>query len=786
MADYFSRALGQADPAAPADPVAPPAAQPATDYFGRAMGSVTPAATGGPADPNATPDAPTWVGRRVQDLVGKHDPRYRDVPAFDLHESGIKGGFSPEAGALALGEVTGADDAAMADIIGKQLGDRFIGLEKDANGYPLVRYRDPQGKEALRYVNKPGLDMGDVQRNVVGAVPYLVTGGGAGAVAKALPTVGKMIVQGATAAATNIAAQFGRQAAGSEQGLDPAETAYTAAGGAAGEFAAKGLGAIYRRFVVEPSLFDRSTGQLTAKGAEIASKAGVDTTQIEARLAQEFAQTYAKSGNAAEASLAVSKAADGVPASRGQYTKRPDLLHSEEAMRRGIYGDDARQVMEKFDSTQQQALIDRAAGSPGSRVAGTPSIVDQIAPNVNSMGRSTALVPGAAGPEGAIQARTAAALNAAKQAENAAWTAARAKGTLEPTKDALDLMPSVFENSKVASVIDAPFDAMTASRTPTALRMVRELEDYQAGNAPKAAASPLLKPDVATDVDAVRKRLFKMSQSATDPADRRAASEVYKAYDDWMQQAAGKALLMGDVDAVAAYRTARDATVQLKQIFEPRDGGKLTPEAKIIQKLVKSGDNPETIAAKLFGGQRQETADATVPALQQLKKAYDTYLPPDGAKEAWDNLKLAYWGRLVRSKNGSGTRDIGSPQEMLTNINYALSNQPSLIRTLFTPSEQRIISQFRSTLQQVTYRPPNPSGTSYGVAGFAKEAISAIVRGLGLNVPAQIAARYLRLDNVYGSVQARRAVSGAVSAVRNPTTGNVAAGATNSLYQQDR
>src|SRR3990172_3749396 len=100
------------------------------DYFGQATGlDKLGAAEAGeaPANPNATPDAPTWLGRRKQDISGRQDPRYKDTATvFEQFTDELT---SPTATAA----VMGASDKQMGDVIAKQLGNRLIRRERDAN-----------------------------------------------------------------------------------------------------------------------------------------------------------------------------------------------------------------------------------------------------------------------------------------------------------------------------------------------------------------------------------------------------------------------------------------------------------------------------------------------------------------------------------------------------------------------------------------------------------------------------------------------------------------------------
>jgi len=74
-------------------------------------------------------------------------------------------------------------------------------------------------------------------------------------------------------------------------------------------------------------------------------------------------------------------------------------------------------------------------------------------------------------------------------------------------------------------------------------------------------------------------------------------------------------------------------------------------------------------------------------------------------------------------------------------------------------------------LETITYKDPNPSGSSYGIASFAKEFFNTIFSALGLKSgPAQFAlqtaGKFTGVTDAYGKVVAKRATSQAVPTYR--------------------
>ena len=79
-----------------------------------------------------------WI---VNSVRGRQDPREAETgTVFEQFRNELG---NPTANAA----IGGASDEAMADVIQKNLGDRFIRQEKDANDYPVIVTRGADGRE---------------------------------------------------------------------------------------------------------------------------------------------------------------------------------------------------------------------------------------------------------------------------------------------------------------------------------------------------------------------------------------------------------------------------------------------------------------------------------------------------------------------------------------------------------------------------------------------------------------------------------------------------------------
>ena len=691
--------------------------------------------------PYAEPDADTWWGRRMQDLRGRQDPREAQTGTiFDQ----FPGELRHPTGRAAI---AGASDAQMADIIEKQLGDKFIRREKDANGYDVFVTRGSDGQEQRGYVNAPGLDAQDISRGIYGAMPYMIGGGVIGSAAKGLGFLGRAALQSLGAGTTSAVGDLAQIPMGSKQGIEADKAVFTALLGGGGELATSIGSRAWQRFVTEPRLFNRKAGKLTARGEAAARSAGLDPAQIESEVARTFAQTYARTGKASEAAIHAQTGEFGIPSTAGQRSKDPWQLTQEEAMRRNLYGERARDTMQAFDRRQAEA-VDFAARtrmpsdfrSQAVRQTGTMSPagmthVQQMADNAADLGSG-------------IRSGMRHARDMAEEGERKAWEAVT---DILPTPRAFDLLPDALAG-RLGSLRVTP-------EMPKAAAMAKVLDDYVAGKAFNEPVAKVLQQSPVKTIDEMRRQLLGMYKGASDPTDQAAAKAIYDGFNDWIDEAAKQSLLAGDQMAAANLRMARDTTRTMQNLFSPAVKGRNTPAAKLMREL-ETSDSPERAVQILFGpasAQNPSTIKAgAVEALRSMKAALKKYADPRIAGDTIADLKIAYWARLVQSNKGK----VHSPQVMLNNINAALSSQKTLLQELFSPSELGQIRRLANSLDRIVYKPPNASGSGYTAAGLASQFFGKLFEVLGLKgAVGRTVLEYSGVANRYGAGAASRAVA---------------------------
>lgn len=653
-----------------------------------------------------------WLRGLAQGAVdmvrGKQDPAYAGTPTvYDQFTDDLR---SPTATAAMLG----ASDAGMADIIEKQLGDRFIRREKDAHGYDVLVTRGPDGQEQRGYVNEPGLDTQDLWRTFYGAVPYLVAGGGMGALTRnvgrsALGNIGlRTAAQGATAAAVSAGGDVGAWGLGSDQGVDLGKAAI-AGGFGAGAEAASPFFHIGRNALGFGTKYIDDAGNLTKEGVEAAQRAGVDPKALDAETAAAFADALRIGRDPAEALSQVRSNRFGIPTTKGQRTKDPELLTIEKDIRYGSLGQDAKEKLAALDRDQAQAITNQVRGhiAPGrDGIDEYKGIGAQIAPtrmpheqNWQTMGQSIR--------SGLDDAR-----ETLKGQERAAWEA-MPEATAKP--EAFNDLAEALNGRLGALPVDAQL-------TPVAMRMDAELAAFRDGKGIVADGPKLIQQTPVRTLDQMRRRLLEIYKSAAPgTTDAKAAKAIYDGFDDWVWDAAEKGLINGDPAAAAKMHAAREITREVKGLLQPRNvQGGATPANRILSQVMDEADTPEGVIAALLGSAGPHTPPKTgvVDALSRIKAILDKAGTSAGnmaGKETWNDIRLAYWLRLTTGKEGATL----SPTMLKKNIDQAFVSQGSVLKTLFTEAERKEFRAFARAVGEAAYKDPNPSGTASALRAMA-------------------------------------------------------------------
>ncbi len=708
--------------------------------------------------------------RRMGDAIaGEHDPAYEGIKSFN--EEMDTEGNKRAIGQMAVGTLVAGDDARFGDVMKDALGDRFVRKETTKSGHDVIVYKGTDGTEKKAYVNKPGLDAEDVTRGAMGAIPYIVPAAKVAKAVKAAPGIVRSAAQFVTGFGTSAATDVASMGLGSEQGVDPVKAGVIGGLGAAGEGLAVPAAALYRKFVTVPGLVDKASGTLTDKGAAAAKAAGLDPEAIRGELASQFAKTYAKSPDAARAGARFATDAQGIPSTVGQRSKDAEQLLNEKGMRYGLQGDNAKAIMQDFDRRQAEAVkgaaVGRYGGADPAAVPVREGVAFKLAPH-REVADLTAPDLGQGVRSGLQEAK-----GAAKTTEKAAWDKVGDIGDLLPHPNALTLLPEAIGKSLGTMRPDSV-------TTPVAYKMAETLSHYMAGKPMQSELAVLSSQSGGTSVVEMQRRLGAMMRATANDTDRSMAGSIYHGFNDWIDTAAAGQMLLGKPEAAAALRAARGVSKEIKDLFVPVDRmGKKTPGAGILSDVMEKSDSAEGIVSGLFGGGPQANIkDGGVEALLKIRNILDTHANKEVAANTWNDIRAAYWMRLVQDKKG----DMHTPGVMLNNIKTALSNQRSVVNILYPKDDMGNILMLKKSLEAITYKDPNPSGSGVAAASFAKQFLGKLMDAVGVNSKlGQAVLAYSGAQRAYGTAAAKSATSQAAAPASRPALAGPAA-AFGSMY----
>ncbi|MDO8535070.1 MAG: hypothetical protein Q7S17_10080 [Xanthobacteraceae bacterium] len=614
---------------------------------------------------------------------GKVDPKFADVPAWT--GEGISD-LSVRSAANRAKLVT-YDDAAYGDIVKKVLGPRLVGAEKDMHGQEVITYRDDAGQERKAYVNKPGLDWQDVDRTVASTAPFLLGGGLAASAFKGLPLLGRIALQAPVAAGVSIGADVTAKTMGSEQGVDLPRAGFAASGAVVGEVLSPVIAAAWRRLVSVPRMLDE-TGALSAAGKMEAARIGLSAEQIasmEGKPAAAFAGAAAYARDPKEVAAQFRTGEFDIPTTKGQRTKDTQLLQMEVEMRRGLWGDQAKQIMRDFDEGQTKAIGEAVTTRIGGEIAPEAAGREKI-----TIGR---------GIQQGIQTAKA----YMDEAENQLWGAA---GPMFPREEGFDLLAKRVATSLQDSNI---WPKPNLGAYPSSNEMLQFLEDYSKGKVIEQVIPLVGAGRSSIFLDDARRYLLNLYRGAEPKsADAMAAKAIYNGFNGWIDDLADNALLVGQPDTAAALKTARAFTKDMKSLLAPTDTtGKLTPAGRRLDTVFNKADSPESVVDALIPQPATKLRPGDVESLKLMKDL----LAKNGAPEAWNDVRLAYWVKISQNDKGQ----ILSPQLLKNRIDAAFTNQRSALNVLYDDTEQNLMKRFADALKDATWVDPNPSGTSYAL-----------------------------------------------------------------------
>lgn len=228
-------------------------------------------------------------------------------------------------------------------------------------------------------------------------------------------------------------------------------------------------------------------------------------------------------------------------------------------------------------------------------------------------------------------------------------------------------------------------DGMNANSAVERALLDLDQHDVAFGSARPTPQAPV---DMQT-LELTRKRLSALSQGATNDADRRAARQVMRAYDDWLNKSFDNALFHGSDEALQAYKAARAANTEWRQRFgfNGRDDAD-----KIVNRIVTGEVTPQEVANYIVGATKVGAKGVSSRLLTRLTEA------TGGDPEALQAIRGGVWNRLSQSTEGAAAKP---PAKIINDISEFLQGSGrDVANRLFTPEQQGVMRAYVDTLRR--------------------------------------------------------------------------------------
>jgi hypothetical protein len=420
-----------------------------------------------------------------------------------------------------------------------------------------------------------------------------------------------------------------------------------------------------------------------------------------------------------------------VPMTRGAVTGSPVQQMEESAMAKGVHGDHAADIMRAHEGRVTESL-GANVDAIQQRIAGQPLTAGE-------------------GPRLAAEA-----LNQrwdkAKSAVDAAYNAARASSgsamldgtaTKALRDEVLGTLREGYGSGKSISNVMEAVEGIGSDGAPT----VRDLMEARTQLSNLRAGAPSVETT--------------------------AAGKAIKVFDGFINKAVADDLIVGDPQAIKAWKAAVKSRANMGRLFEGDDAIQALTERAQRGGATTNKIDPEDAANYLFNrsdlgmiGKKNLTRD--------VKRIRDTL---GATSPEWAGVRSEVFQRLASAGRGPSTP--GSPanfsgQKFAEAWGKMNAKSPELVRTMFTPDERQLIGDFADIAQRATTKVKggdNPSGSGFVIMQGVNKALSNLgaasgaalgsVLGPGGAAGGATAGRVFDsfLRDVGAVVKARRAVS---------------------------
>lgn len=558
---------------------------------------------------------------------------------------------------LVGGYTTTPDPQATADIALKTLSevDPEASMDKDQYGNPTITF---EGKKY--YINAPGASEGDffTLLGQIGAYAPAIK------LSKARNLFTRMRQMGYLSFATSAGLDVAAGELGSEQGVDWTRALLTGATGALFEGLAPVVVHAWRTILNRPGMFDPATGQLTAKGKELALQAGLDPEMMTRRLSQAFAREVIDEPVPALAAPRAVQDVTGVKLTRGQQLLQAGetgQITWEEAARSGAVGEGAARVLGGREHPrvgflgQQETSAGQFAEDVGEELArgGRP---------IRTESEGGAIIGEAIKRE----------LKTLEGKIDDAYTDFRASSaTLR--EEGVKTFRSDFIYKGLDDALEN-FD-IVPDLTPGAFRVRALLREEIGKNEPITARS----------IEVLRKRMRNHWDGAK-KADKKAVGRVIDAYDEWLDRSVTDGFFDGDQAAIDLVKDARKLRTEKRLKFGVSD--KFDDPGKIIEDIVYRNANGEEVVNYLFGKAQLGDKGATRRAVERVREIVGADSPE------WHVMRESAWLRLYADKTGT----LKSPAKFVRDYDTLINRHPELMKEMFTEDERQLLYTARALM----------------------------------------------------------------------------------------
>lgn len=631
----------------------------------------------------------------LADRISGDKRREFDFPSV----AGFGGAQAPETPGALLDTTIGAafaNDEGFTNILQQSYPDAKFSQDKFGN---VIMSRNGENY----YVNRPGLDSGDIMR----LLPNLAGGLGVGRVAGRVVTgtLPRMAAVGAGEAAYSGATDLAAQAAGSGQPIDFNKMLLAGGLGVVGEGIGAGLSKIANSLGTRAAQIVQGPNgasiQLAPEMIDAIRKAGIDPAQLTDDWVRRFQAESQKalSGEQAARFTDLQTLPTPVPATRGDITRTaPDQMFEDQALK-GSFGERPAGVIQGMRGRQEDALRQN---------------VEQIQGRLSGTGVPAVVEPGQGG---ALASDT---LNqmrdAAKRGVDQAYDAAREGGGQAG-------IPRENVAGMAHSVQGAAADFV--GFTPKAEALGAELRNLSTAGG-----------DADVTVRSMfdwRRRASTLGRTTTDPAEATAIGRMVRQFDDEMKVAVDQQLIRGDAEAVGRWLDANNMRREFGKLYEGDDlVQRLTtrePRSGQMQLVVPADE----VANEIFGRAGLKLGDKNLTRdLVRLRSVLGDN------SEAWNALREESFLRLFRSTEGgyggSTTQRSFSGAKLATALDNALERSGPLMRVLFKPEEIAQMQQLKRAALAVTTSTKggqNFSNTASAAASIMQNTLGKLISAIG-------------------------------------------------------